>query len=188
MEGWLYGIFTLAGVLVGGAFTYLGLREQLKQQKEIQSIEWRRKVRSELLLKLRTELANMATKSERLATASDTYLELFGIGDVEEIKRRGQELRDSQNEWDLYISSGTLKQILFLQYDNSIVNGVEEILNKYTKSHIFFENYWTIQDLTDDEKSKKYEKELDECREVFEQNKAKIMEVQELINKKLEEL
>ncbi len=150
----------------------------------------RREVRSEPLLKLRNELAHMATKQDKLVTASSTYLDLFGSSDREEIKEKGKELRDARNDWNTYLASGILKQILFLQYDEEVVSKVEEILKDYDKAYVFFENYWDrdLDEVFDNDLWKLRETELGEQRKVFERNRNKIIEVQELINKRLEEL
>ncbi len=81
MEGWLYGLFALIGVLLGGIFSYLGVKKQVEHsdgrfEKELarareenqQKRRW--EVRSEPLLKLRTELAQMASKLDKLARSA----------------------------------------------------------------------------------------------------------------------
>ena len=103
MEGWLYGLFTLLGVLVGGLFTYLGLRSQLKQQKEINVIEWRRNIRSVPLLKFRDELANIATKLHILVT--NTQLSPSQSGITENEQHRALE------DWRNYMTSGVFYRL-----------------------------------------------------------------------------
>lgn len=166
------------------------LEKELERARETDYHQRRREVRSEPLLKLGNELAHMATKQDKLVTASSIYFDLFGSSDREEIKEKGKELRDARNDWNTYLASGILKQILFLQYDEEVVSKVEEILKDYDKAYVFFENYWD-RDLDEDLDSdlwKLRETELGEQRKVFERNRNKIIEVQEIINKRLEEL
>jgi Na+/glutamate symporter len=97
MEGWLYGLFALIGVLFGGLFSYWGIKKQVEHsdkrfKKELerareesrQKRQW--EVRSEPLLKLRTELAVMAVKLEDLAASSQRTHTRFG-GTQEEIDK-----------------------------------------------------------------------------------------------------
>jgi len=168
MEGWLYGVFTLAGVVAGGLFSYLGMKKQLEQRNKIDSRQRKREVRSEPLLKLGAELAVMAAKLERLGAA---VYKLHGKSDitVEEAKER---LKEAQTDWNTHVASGDLSQTLFLQYDAELVNKTKEILAD------FFVNAHRLLDV----------KRLEEAKEVLERNRTRIIEVQELINKRLEEL
>ncbi len=118
MEGWLYGLFTLLGVLAGGFFSYLGMKKQLNQQKEMDSIQWRRKVRSEPLLKLRAESVRMAAKQDKLAAAAYRQLNIIGV--TEEQARA--ELQSAMDDWNTYVASGDFAQTLFMQYDAELVN------------------------------------------------------------------
>lgn len=173
MEGWLVGIFTLLGVLVGGVFTYLGLREQLKQQIKLDSQQWKRNIRSEPLLKLRNELANMATKLEDLVADAQRTHTRFG-GTQEEAENK---LKKSVDEWNSYLENGGIAKILFIQFDTALVNRVEEIRKDYQQA--YFTNIWFKQSNAED---------MTKAFDVFNKNKARIIEVQELINKKLEAL
>jgi ElaB/YqjD/DUF883 family membrane-anchored ribosome-binding protein len=116
MEGWLYGLFTLFGVLAGGFFTYLGLRKQLDQQKELNKIEWRRKVRSEPLFTLRNELANIAAKQEKLIYVA----QVAAIEDSEEIKSK---LDTALTEFNDYLQS--FQRVLNIQFDTDVVKVVD---------------------------------------------------------------
>ena len=53
MDGLWVAVSGFAGVLVGGLFTFLGLREQLKQQLKLDSQQWKHNIVSGPLLKLR---------------------------------------------------------------------------------------------------------------------------------------
>jgi hypothetical protein len=129
MDGWLIGLFTLLGVLVGGVFTYLGLREQLKQQLKMDSQQWRRKVRSEPLFQLREELAKMAMKAERLAKAGNS----LAVSNTEESVKEALEI--AKKDWNSYILGDNLQRVLFIQSDEEIVKLVKEIRIDYLDAY-----------------------------------------------------
>ena len=166
MEGWLYGLFALIGVLFGGIFTYLGMKKQLEQQSELDSCQWRRKVRGQPLLALRAELANMATKRDRLLAARDRAQASARKQHIDMTEEAARELQEAENDWDAYRVSGKFSQILFL-HDAELINKVEEI------QRATWATWASI---------------LDAGKKVRERNKARVIEVQELINKRLEEL
>ncbi len=173
MEGWLYGLFALLGVLAGGLFTYLGMKKQLEQQRELDSRQWRRKVRSEPLLKLRKELATMATKLEKLAKRGKTFTP---------IKTKEQEdeaLKQAQNDWETYVSEDHLEIVLYSQFDAEILNRVREIRNIYLNTYDEVVTYGKELSFTEFGKA---------ARAAEETIRPKVREVQELINRKLEEL
>jgi len=169
MEGWLYGLFTLFGVLAGGLFTYLGMRKQLEQQSKIDSRHWKRKVRSKPLLKLRDELARMATKLHTLVT--NTQLPHNQSVITEKEQQRALE------DWRDYVTSGEFLPTLYLQYDKDLKKRVEEIEGDYMLLFEYALNYRSLKS-----------NELRTFREISQSIKSKILEVQELINKRLEKL
>ena len=169
MEGWLYGLFALLGVLIGGLFTYLGLRSQLKQQKEINEIEWRRKVRSEPLFSLRDELAKMATKLHALVKNTQLTSNQSAITENEQ--------QQALDGWRDYITSGVFLPILYKQFDKELMSLVENIESEYM---LLFEYALEYKNLKIDE--------LRSFREISQSVKNKIIQVQEHINKKLLEL
>jgi len=173
MEGWLYGLFTLLGVLVGGLFTYLGLRRQLEQQKEINEKEWKRKIRSEPLLELRDELAVMATKLEKLAKRGKSFTVIKTKEQEEEV------LKQAVNDWDSYISEGHLEIVLYSQFDKEILNRVRDIRNEYLDTHA------TVVTFREGLSNVEFG---EAARAAEEKIRPKVAEVQELINKRLEEL
>jgi hypothetical protein len=164
MEGWLYGLFTLLGVFIGGLFTYLGLRSQLKQQKVINKIEWRRKVRSDPLLKLRNELASLATKYYNLMIKLQAKEETNGLNRA----------LDELTEYAFY---GDFLQTFYIQYDAELKNSIEEIRNNLSLASEYASEY---KELNPNDRK--------EYRDNFQKISFRITEVQELINKKLEEL
>jgi hypothetical protein len=173
MEGWVTALFTLSGVLAGGFFSYLGMKKQLEQRGEIDSRQWRRKVRSEPLLKLRAEVAIMATKQYKLVAFTYRYREHARIGISEEVAKK--ELQETADDCNDYLASGEFAQALFMQSDVELMNKAREILNNYQK-WLTSAMYYTS------------EKALQKSLDLIEKNTARITEVQELINKRLEEL
>lgn len=135
--------------------------------------ERQREVWGEPLSKLRSELALMAAKQRRAVSAAFSQSSRFGITE-EEAKK---ELEETADDWNTYLHSGALHQILYLQYDTELVDKVEEILLDYSKSYDDMLHY---KELT--------ATEFGQAREVLKRNKARIIEVQSLINKRLGEL
>jgi hypothetical protein len=173
MEGWLYGLFTLLGVLAGGLFTYLGMKKQLEQQRELDSCQWRRKVRSEPLLKLRDELANMASKLKMLVI--DTRGQHYRPNITGEEKNK--ELERAVEDLKVHLENGGFLQALNLQYDAELLHLVDNIISSYSLLFEYALNYESLRlDL------------LKEFHKLSQEIETKIPEVQELINKRLEEL
>ena len=137
MEGWLYGLFTLFGVILGGLFSYLGMRQQLRQQSKIDSRTWRREVIGKPLLKLREELAIMAVKLEDLVASAQRTHTRFG-GTQEEADKK---LHKAVDDWNAYLANGGMAQTLFIQYDTELVNRVEEIRKNYQQAYFHNLNF-----------------------------------------------
>jgi len=173
MEGWLYGLFTLLGVLAGGLFTYLGMEKQLQQQRKLDSHQWRRKVRSEPLLKLRDELALIASELDTLIAA--------GQAQSRQNHTEGSEndiaIQQIYDKWEKYRTSGDFLKTLHLQYDAELLEAIDAIKRKYL---LLFEYALEYQQLEADERRT--------FRELSEKISNTIPSVQELINKRLEEL
>ncbi len=115
----------------------------------------------------------MATKLDRLATSAHKLHTRFGPTE-EEVKK---ELQQNVEDVNTYIASGNFNQTLFIQYDKELRDAVENIIKEYRKSYFQAINYKDLK-----------AKELSQAMDVFKENADKILEVQELINKKLEEL
>ncbi|HUT96881.1 MAG TPA: hypothetical protein VMW60_02050 [Dehalococcoidales bacterium] len=173
MEGWLYGIFTLAGVLAGGLFTYLGMRKQLKQQSELDSRHWKREVRGKPLLKLRDELAYMAAMQNEVVDAAHSAYEGVGVT-TEQTKDR---LDKALSRWDTYMANKNPLQSWYIQYNVELFNKVSEIKTDYRRA---YENVWKSGELK--------VAELEEATRDSNKIWPKVIELQELINKRLEEL
>ena len=133
MEGWLYGLFTLLGVLAGGLFTYLGMKKQLKQQQEMDLRQWKREVWGEPLLELREELAIMGSKLNTLVSSTERRPK---SGDVD-YEAANQEYNMAMENWKSYIKSEELPKALCLQFDVDIFKKVIAIPREYILSGSF---------------------------------------------------
>jgi len=181
MEGWLYGLFALLGVLVGSGFSYLGIKMNLTQQDKIDSRQWRRKVRGEPLLKLREELARMATKQARYLSAAIRQHTHFDVTEEQVHK----ELQIAMDDWNKYLMSGEFSQTMLMQFDIELKKRAEEVLRDFqNSSFIEMQAFLAAKRGTErppiDERLKSLK--------AFERNESKILEIQELINERLEEL
>ena len=179
METWttvaialIVALSTLSATFIQNRYSNKRFERELQRAREADYRERRREVRGEPLLKLRDELTRMAAKQERAVAAAHSQHTRFGITE-EEAKK---ELQEAADDWNTYLHSGALQQILFLQYDTELINNVKEILLDYSASY---------DDMLSYKKTKATE--LGKAREVLERNKARIIEVQALINKLLEE-
>ena len=157
---------TLGATFLQNRYSNKRLERELERTREVDGRQRRREVEGEPLLKLRNELARMATKRDRLLASRDRALpsaheERTQFGMTKEDAEREQQ--ESRNDWNAYLASGDLPQILFLQYDTELINKVEEIRR----------DSWL--DLLYGDK-------------VRERNKARVIEVQSLINQLLKEL
>ena len=152
------------------------LERRVKVQREEKERERRQTVRSEPLLKIRSELARMAAKGERVASLVIPLP--FGEKSKEDI----EEFREALDDWNTYMASGEFQQVLFMQYDFVLVGKVNDIRSEYEGARYRFGSYW--QWLSDEVKGKEYEAAVN----VVVGNRSKIAEVQSDINKLLEEL
>jgi hypothetical protein len=195
METWAIVTLVLGSSAISALLTFFITRMQVSHsdkrfekelEKDIVTYHRQRRwaVRGEPLLKLRDELALMATKQDRLVSAAHilhtrfffatgTLHTKFGITKKEAQKR----LQEATNDWNTYFASGEFAQTLFMQDDTKLVNKVDEIIRDYRAS--YFGAIYHKQ-LT--------ERELEEVTKRFEKTKTRIIEVQSLINKRLEEL
>lgn len=173
MEGLSNGLFALAGVLAGGLFSYLGMKKQLRQQREMDSCQWRRGVRSEPLLKLRTELAIMASKLKMLVI--DTRGQHYRSNITEE--ERNKEFERAVENLKVNLENGDFLQALNLQYDAELLHMMDHLTSSYSLLFTYALHYESL--------SLDLRKEFNK---IYQEIEAKIPEVQELINKRLEEL
>jgi len=149
------------------------LEKELERARETDYHQRRWEVRGEPLLKLRNELARMAVKQDRVVASAHKLHTRFGMTE-EEAKAQ---LKENVDDINAYLASGDFHQTLFMQDDTELVNKVDEIITDYRASYIDAMYYKELKAT-----------ELGEAMKVFERNKTRIIEVQELINKRLEEL
>jgi hypothetical protein len=184
MEVWDVVALVLGSNLLIALATYFTTRMQLTNASKQFKIELGRaidvenrkrkwEVRSTPLLKLRAELADVATKLDTLVADARRININFG-GTKEEAEEK---LEKSRKEYNEYVEKGTLGMTLFEQFDTDLVIRVEEIQTNYRQAFHEHTNYKMM-----DAESMKH------AFKVHDENKRKIIEVQELINKKLEEL
>ncbi|MAE11408.1 MAG: hypothetical protein QGI51_05495 [Dehalococcoidales bacterium] len=94
MEWLLPALFGFIGVFLGGIFSYWGIKKQvehsderfekgLARQSEVGNRQRRWEVRSEPLLKLRSELVIMATKQDKVASSAHKLHTRFGMTEEE---------------------------------------------------------------------------------------------------------
>ena len=167
------------------------LERQLEAQRETDSKERRWQVRSQPLLELRAELARMAFKQHRLAEVSHQQytvgrLYAWSKNNIME-EQLQQALQKAVSNWEIYEDSGDLQRALFMQYDHELICKVEEILNLYQSVYLRVKsrsNAWVPRDA----QPQSDEAFVSENRSKISEAEVKITEVQELINKRLEEL
>jgi len=149
------------------------LEKELERQREVDARTWRRDVRSKPLLKLRYELARMATKMKMLVI--DTRGQHYRSNITEDEKNK--ELEQAVEKLKVYLTNGDFLQTLNLQYDAELLHSMDEIESKY---RLLFEYALNYERLRFDLRT--------EFNKLSQEIETKIPEVQELINKKLEEL
>jgi hypothetical protein len=145
------------------------LEKELERAREEDRRRRRWEIRSEPLLKFRDELANIATKLHTLIINTQFTRNQSGITEEEQQK--------ALEDWRDYMTSGVFLPTLYLQFDKELINRFEQIENTYL---LLFEYALDYKKLKGEE--------LKSFREISQKVKDLITEVQEIINKKLEEL
>ena len=158
------------------------LAKQLERAREADYQQRQREIRSEPLFKLRTELANMACKYEKLV---DTARKLSNSSDIT-YEKTEKLLEEAIDEDTIHMASGNLQQILNIQYDTEIITRVNSIRDTYLLLVEYAPDYENLETMGINDFLRT--KGLKDFREISGNVKNKILEVQELINKRLEEL
>jgi len=187
MEAWATVALVLGSNAIMGLVNWFATRMQIKNsdkqlekrlqaQREADKRERGREVRSEPLLKLRSELARMAGKGEKVwsnVARSD--------------KQVPEEFERALAEWSAYMASGEFEQVLFMQYDLELVYSAKAISLDYELARYRFEIYWHLsdEDKKNEDKKKKYQ---DEPIELIRRNRREVVGVQSEISKLLEKL
>jgi PIN domain nuclease of toxin-antitoxin system len=146
---------------------------RLEREREVDQKAWRRKVRSEPLIEYRAELARMATKFDRILMAAQAQHTRPALSD-DEVHKIYEEAR---SEWTRYAEEGGWTKTLLTLDDPRLVDKLKTIIDDYRQSWIVHMNY---QRFSADK--------LAEAMQVYDRNGTRIVELQGLINQKLEEL
>jgi len=180
MEAWttvivalIVALSTLGATFIQGWRSNRRFKIELGRAIDVDIRKRRWEVRSFPLLKLRDELANMACKYEKLVDAAKKLSRSPDITHEEE----GKILAEIIDEDTIYMTSGNLQQILNIQYDTEIITQVNNIRNTYLLLMEYGLKYHSLR-----------ETELKVFRDTSLTIETRIPEVQELINKRLEEL
>ena len=184
METWAIVTLVLGASAISALLTFFITKMQvrhsdrrfereLKRARETDCHQRRWEVRGEPLLQMRTELAIMAVKLEELVASAQRTHTRFG-GTQEEVEKK---LHEAVDDWNAYLANGGMAQTLFIQYDTELVNRVEEIRKDYQQAYFHNLNFRDSN-----------AEDMKEAFNIFGKNKARIIEAQALINRKLEEL
>ena len=149
------------------------LETELERTREADERQRRWEVRSKPLLKLRDELAIMATKLEKLAKRGKSFTPIK-TGEQEE-----EAQKQALNDWDDYVKGEHLEKVLYSQFDIEILNRVREIPNEY------LDIYSTTVTFKEGLSAREFGEAAGAAEEKL---RPKVAEVQELISKRLEEL
>ena len=185
METWAIVTLVLGTSALSSLLTFFITKMQVnhsdkRQEKgfeRMQEADYRQRrweVKSKPLLKLRDELACASIKESEVTGAAYAQHLLKGVKSKEELNKRLERAIRDRND---YLKSGILRQILYTQTDQELINRVNEIIEDYQSSHFTAEHYMQFA-----------EKDREEGKAVFKRNEARIIEIQELINKRLEKL
>jgi hypothetical protein len=147
--------------------------KELQRQRDAESQQRKWEVRSAPLLKLREELAYMAAMQNEVVDAAHSAYEEVGAT----TKQTKDRLDKALSRWDTYMASKNPLQSWYIQYDVELFNKVSEITTDYRRA---YENVWKSGELK--------VAELEEATRDSNKIWLKVIELQELINKRLEEL
>ncbi len=134
--------------------------------------ERRREFRGEPLLKLKTELARMASKLDKLVKAA---YHSHGMA-AEQAK---EEFERAKNDWGNYLASDDLSQVLFILDDQEIIDLVKKTRDEYLNSY---------EELTFHREELTARETGEYARAPEEKIRSEVINIQALINRKLEEL
>ena len=140
------------------------LEKELQRQRDAESRQSRWEVRSEPLLKLRAELAYMAAMLNRAISIADGLKTLTS----EDKARAEEELEKAGKDWNDYFAS-RFNNVIFIQSDEELFNKVREIKGNYVT---------LLEDFMQQRTTVKTQREIWPM----------VLELQELLNKRLEEL
>lgn len=178
--------------------------EQFKGLLEAQVESDKRKrrwdVSSERLSKLGAELARMAAKGERVV---DLVRLMMREAKMEVDSKYGgwikkgeevDELNVALGDWNSYMASRVFQEVLFMQDDLELVDGVDEVRREYDRAR-YFMNITDISRwfnwLSEEGKEREVEdinRNIDKNIELIIRNRVRVAEVQSEIKRRLEKL
>jgi hypothetical protein len=167
----IVALSTLGATLLQNRFSSKRFEKELERQREIDSHQWRRKVKSEPLIQLRKELTIMAYKYR------NSIRNIHKCSPKFDDRRPTPEQIVILKEMDDYAVSEKFLQAVYVQHDTDLITAVEQLRDSF----IELSESASLYDRLPAE-------ERDEHEELFEKIEKQIPEVQELINKRLEEL
>ncbi|MEE8194259.1 MAG: hypothetical protein V3T73_02005 [Dehalococcoidales bacterium] len=147
------------------------LEKQLERDRDVDYRQRRREVRSEPLLKLRDGLASMAARLDRLVINTK-----FSRNLLNPTKEEDNGVQQALEGLRKYMTSEEFLPIRYLQYDKELVKLMGGIEDDYV--------VLLIMNLA----SKELKQESKELEKESQKRKTRIPVIQELINKRLEEL
>jgi len=195
MEDWATVALVLGSNAIMGLVNWLTTRMQINNSKE--EIEKRLQAerddfkhrqrwdsRSQILIKMREEIACMAEKYEAMLSAATQYIEGISVGTKKVIEEHSdsmfERVKKAVQAWNEYNGSGKFEQAVNMQYDSKLKNGAEMIYYDYVGA------YRGLFLIMFDKKGDK--KKMDEANEVLGRNNKRILEAQSRINELLEQL
>ena len=147
--------------------------KELERQREVDNRQRRWEVRSKPLLKLREELGKTASRLDKFAEAMDLAKFCSTLGNEEEARKRFERAND---DWDARSASEELTLSLGMLGDTELVKKVRSVWADYGEK-----SYSAVMLYKDAAK-------LREAIEDFKRTRTNLADVQELINRRLEEL
>ncbi len=181
METWATVALVLGSNIIIALSTFFATKMQVRASDKrsekaivMYQRDRRREVRGEPLLKLRDELALMATKGDRLAKRGND----FTVPNKTE-EQTNAASKAAIDDWNNYILGDYLQQILNMQADLELVKLIKEIRNEYVDTY----------DVVVTHREETPSSELIKAHRAAEEQIApKVAQAQALINKRLEEL
>ena len=183
METWAIVTLVLGASAISAVLTFFitkmqvshsdkRLEKELERAREAHERQRRWEVRSEPLLKLRHELAQMAFRLKTLVinTRGQHYR-----SDITE-DEKNKELERAVGDLKVYLANGDFLQAFYLQYDAELLQMVDNIICSYSLLFEYALDYKRLR-LDLQKEFNKHSQEIE----------TKIPEIQELIIKRLEE-
>ena len=177
-----------------------GLEKRLEAQREEYKHRQRWDSRSKTLMELRSEMARMAAKGERVA-------ELVQLMMREDKMKMGSkyggwiktgqvtaELNIAMDDWNNYMASRVFQEVLFMQDNPELVDRVDEVRREYERARYFMNitdvGSW-VKWLSEEARERDIEdinQGIHKTIELIIGNRERVAEVQSRINELLEEL